>query len=88
MMSDLHKELSAILNRHSAENNSGTPDFILAVYLLDCLNAFEKAVIRREDWYGRNKSENEGMTEKEYQLRRANPYDLNDKHVRRLRKRE
>ena len=58
-MKNLHKELSAILNRHSAENNSGTPDFILAVYLLDCLNAFEKAVIRREDWYGRSKSEND-----------------------------
>jgi len=58
-MKDLIKELSAILNRHSAENNSGTPDFILAVYLMDCLNAFEKAVIRRENWYGRSMAESE-----------------------------
>ena len=58
-MEDLHKELTSLLNRHSAENRSNTPDFILAMYLLDCLNAFEKAVIRREDWYGRGKAKNE-----------------------------
>ena len=48
-MEELHKELTRLLNRHSAENNSSTPDFILAAYLLDCLNAFEKAVMMRED---------------------------------------
>lgn len=32
--------------------------------------------------------DSKGMTEEEYQLRHANPYDLSDKHVQRLRKRE
>ena len=54
-MENLHKELTRLLNRHSAENKSDTPDFILAVYLLDCLNAFEVAVIKREAWYKQRK---------------------------------
>lgn len=49
----LAKELSAVLNRHSVENGSNTPDFILAQYLLGCLAAFETAVNAREKWYGR-----------------------------------
>jgi hypothetical protein len=60
-MESLYIELTRLLNRHSAENNSDTPDFILARYLLDSLQAFENAVIRREDWYGRSKTENERL---------------------------
>lgn len=45
-------EIRAALNRHSAENVSNTPDFILAEYLLNCLNAFDAASKRREQWYG------------------------------------
>lgn len=48
----LSEDLAHILNRHSAENNSGTPDFILAEYLKDCLIAFEKTVIARAAWRG------------------------------------
>ena len=33
------------------------PDFILAEYLTDCLRAFDKATVRREEWYGRKESE-------------------------------
>lgn len=50
---DLQKELSEVLNRHSRENKSDTPDFILAQYLLGCLEAFEAATTKREKWYGR-----------------------------------
>lgn len=39
----LERELSALLNKHSAENESNTPDFILARYLMTCLNAFNTA---------------------------------------------
>lgn len=42
-----------MLNRHSAENGSNTPDFILGQYLVDCLKAFDKATNAREKWYGR-----------------------------------
>lgn len=46
------EELASILNRHSIENFSNTPDFILAQYLIDCLDAFETACRARDTWYG------------------------------------
>jgi len=51
-MKNLHSELANILNRYSCENESDTPDFILAEYLMNCLSAFELASNKREDWYG------------------------------------
>lgn len=54
-MSDtLEKELQHVLNCHSAENASNTPDFILAQYLLGCLAAWNQGVQQRETWYGRD----------------------------------
>lgn len=50
----LEKEITTTLNRHSAENASNTPDYILAQYLLGCLAAFNTAVQQRESWYGRD----------------------------------
>jgi len=47
----LKVELRSLLNRHSAENESDTPDFILSEYMMDCLAAFEKATLRRTKWY-------------------------------------
>lgn len=47
----LRKKLELIINFHSQENESDTPDFILADYLIDCLNAFDKATKRRTEWY-------------------------------------
>lgn len=49
----LEKELEKLLNKHGAENGSNTPDFILAKYLMGCLEAFNAAVKIREEWYGR-----------------------------------
>lgn len=51
----LETELAAALNRHSAENASNTPDFILAQYLLGCLAAWNTATQQRETWYGRGR---------------------------------
>ena len=45
---DLQLELQALLNKHSRESASNTPDFILAQYLVACLNAFDIAVAKRE----------------------------------------
>ena len=36
------------------ENGSNTPDFILAKYLVMCLNAFDTAVNHRNAWYTPN----------------------------------
>ena len=46
-------ELQKLINYHSLEGGSNTPDFILATYLLDCLETFDKCICRREEWYGR-----------------------------------
>ncbi len=48
------QELTALLNRHSKENFSNTPDFILAEYLTGCLEAFNKTAQARDKWYGIN----------------------------------
>lgn len=49
------QKLAALLNCHSADNRSNTPDFILAHYLIGCMNAFDVAVNAREDYYGRER---------------------------------
>lgn len=48
----LRKDIEQAINKHNIENGSDTPDFILAEYLTDCLLAFDKATVRREEWYG------------------------------------
>lgn len=47
----LRDEIATALNRHSAENKSDTPDFILADYLMACLDAFDRATARRTNWH-------------------------------------
>lgn len=54
---DFRKELEILINKHSKENGSNTPDFILAEYLCICLQAFDHVVDLREAWYGRKVSE-------------------------------
>ena len=44
-------ELETLINKHSKENGSNTPDFILSDYMADCLAAYDKAVNRRTEWY-------------------------------------
>lgn len=46
-------ELESAINRHSKENGSNTPDFILAQFLMDSLSVFDNAVRARELWNGR-----------------------------------
>lgn len=53
MSDDLRSEITAAINRHSREKESATPDFVLAQFLLDCLDSFDRAVVARESWYGR-----------------------------------
>jgi hypothetical protein len=47
------QELAQVINRHSKENGSDTPDYILAGYLEDVLRAFDLASNRRKDWSAR-----------------------------------
>ena len=58
MSSEFRKELETLINSHSMENGSNTPDFILADFLTDCLQAFDKATVERHGWKTRGTTEN------------------------------
>ena len=47
-------DLTNLINHHSKENGSGTPDFILAEYLQGCLDVFDRTSQKRREWYGAN----------------------------------
>jgi hypothetical protein len=44
-------ELARLINAHSKERESETPDFVLARYLDHCLDAFTTAVSRRDRFH-------------------------------------
>lgn len=48
---DFKNELTSLLNRYSRENHSNTPDGILCKYMIDSLEAFDRAVNLRTMWY-------------------------------------
>jgi len=51
-MTEFEKELQELLNRHSKEVDSDTPDYVLAHYIKYSLKALNQAVNLREEWYG------------------------------------
>ena len=51
-MKPLFQELETLLNGYSEENESNTPDFILAKFMLSCLENFNVATRCRDRWYG------------------------------------
>ena len=50
-MKSFQNELSELLNKHSKEKESNTPDFILAEFLTKCLGAFNHSLQQRTNWY-------------------------------------
>lgn len=48
MNKDFDVVLREVLNKHSMENASNTPDYILATFLMDSLVAINQAIIRRD----------------------------------------
>lgn len=63
------QELEKLINKYSKENESNTPDFILADYIVGCLDTYNKTLNAREQWYGRmpKKSRCQPITE-EYEV--------------------
>ena len=55
-MCKFQKDLKKLLNEYSKESGSNTPDFILAKYLKKCLETFNEAIQRREEYYGRKRN--------------------------------
>lgn len=72
---EFRKELEGLINRHSMENGSNTPDFILAEYLGGCLETFDRILRKRDEWYGRKPTiaELETMLNEEGPNVRINP---------------
>lgn len=65
--SNFLKELTELINRHSMEYGSNTPDYMLAEYLNNCLASFERVTANRDkwhslraQWYGRSPQHLEG----------------------------
>jgi hypothetical protein len=48
---DFKADLQTLINIHSMENGSNTPDFILAGFLVQCLEALTSTTEAREAWY-------------------------------------
>lgn len=51
MDTEFIKELTTLINKHNRENISNTPDFILAEYLMACLDNFEVITNVRTVWF-------------------------------------
>lgn len=49
---ELLKKLESLVNRLSLENESDTPDWILARYMVGCLDTFDACVRERDRWFG------------------------------------
>lgn len=45
------KELESLINKYSLENNSNTPDFMLADYLINCFDAYNKIKVWNDKWH-------------------------------------
>lgn len=52
MRETFEEQLRQLINRESLENRSDTPDWVLAAYLMACLDAFNKGVNSRGAWRG------------------------------------
>lgn len=48
----LELSIREAINKACSENDSNTPDYILAEYLSSCLDAFNHATRQRDSWYG------------------------------------
>lgn len=59
-MSDFQTDLAKLINYYSQENLSDTPDYILAIYLVSCLEVWNKATALRDQYYGHDHSFKDG----------------------------
>lgn len=48
---NFRNELGALINKYSKDNESNTPDFILARFIEGCLTAYTQTVFAREKWF-------------------------------------
>jgi hypothetical protein len=60
-MASFRKELTELINKHSVENLTNTPDYILAEFMYFCLIAFETGIRSRDDFFSMTKDLHEGV---------------------------
>lgn len=53
-MSDLERELSALLNKHGMDNATNTPDFILARHIIRDLDTYRETTAEVKRWSSDN----------------------------------
>lgn len=56
MILKFEQELISLINKHSLENTSNTPDSILSSFMVECLISFNRAVNKRNNWYEKKPS--------------------------------
>ena len=49
---EIAKDIAEVLNKHSVENDSNTPDYLLAEMLVDQLEIWNTVSRAREYWFG------------------------------------
>lgn len=54
---EFKEELEKLINRHSMENGSDTPDYILCEFLTASIRAFDTATKGRDWWYREDEGE-------------------------------
>jgi hypothetical protein len=47
------ESLTQLINQYSKENSNNTPDYLLANFLIGCMDTFDLTVRRRDEWFGR-----------------------------------
>ena len=48
---EFERELEGLINKYSSQSESDSPDFMLAEYLINCLNNFNLITRKGERWY-------------------------------------
>lgn len=82
--SSFRKELEHIINANSMENGCDTPDFILADYLVSCLEIFDETTRRRTLWYAPGDRYEAGMVDANNKLdRQVDELKLENQRLRR-----
>lgn len=46
------KELTSLINKYCKENESDTPDFLLAEYIDDMVEVYTSVIRKRDKWFG------------------------------------
>ena len=64
---EFRRELVSLINRYSVENNSNTPDFIIAGYIIHCLEAYDMAAMANGMWH----AEDEDLMPSEWETGRS-----------------